>query len=92
MDGVKQAGPVALDHIQKGRDKVAKTFQDVAADINVDPYKDTPEEMYAKVKKSKYMDVKKYWHEWLIIGATIFFVLYCIKKCLNCFFGRNKSK
>ena len=48
--------------------------------------------MITKIKKSKYMDVKKYWHEWLIIGATIFFVLFCIKKVLNCFFGRSKSK
>lgn len=60
--------------------------------MDVDPLNDSPEEAYNKIKKSKYMDVKKYWHEWLIIGATVFFALFCIKKVLNCFFGRNKSK
>ena len=64
----------------------------MSTDFNLDVKTDTPEDMYKKIKKSKYMDVKKYWHEWLIIGATIFFALYCIRKLLNCFFGRNKSK
>lgn len=56
----------------------------------MDVYSDSPEEMYEKIKKSKYMDFKKYWHEWLIIGASIFFTLWVIKKLLNCFFGRSK--
>lgn len=37
------------------------------------------------------MDIKKYWHEWLIIGATIFVILWILKKLCNCFFSRTKK-
>jgi len=57
----------------------------------VDVYNDSPEEMYEKIKKSKYMDVETYWQEWLIIGVSIAFTLWVIKKLLNCILGRNKN-